>query len=169
MKRIVSLLTAVVLLFSLTACSGGNSSSESSASGGSSASDSSSADNSGSSDASLPEGEDITLSFLRLGNDEAERVFWEEVIASYESEHPGVKIEYDDAPIGDDMDLKLTSLFTANAGPDIIGHGILSVASRVEAGYYLPITQYYENWEGKDDMFPQLVDLGTYNGEVYQL
>ena len=114
-------------------------------------------------------GKDVTLSFLRLGNDEAERVFWSEVISLYEEANPGVKIEYDEAAIGDDMDVKLTSLFAANDGPDVVGHGIMSVASRVEAGHYTDISEYFGTWEGKDDIFPQLLDLGSYNGKLYGL
>lgn len=109
----------------------------------------------------------VTLNFLRLGNDEAEKQFWLEVIESYEATHDNVKINYDDAAIGDAMDTKLTSGFTANAGPDIIGHGILSIASRVEAGQYLPITDYYNSWSEKDDLMSGLVDLGTYGGQLY--
>jgi len=112
-------------------------------------------------------GKDITLSFLRLGNDEAERVFWAEVISSFEEANPGIKIEYDEAAIGDEMDTKLTSLFVANDGPDIIGHGIMSVASRVEAGHYTRLTDFFDKWEGKNDIFPQLVELGSYKNEIY--
>ena len=111
----------------------------------------------------------VELNFLRLGNDDAEKQFWLQVIESYEATHKNVKINYDDAAIGDAMDVKLTNDFTANSGPDIIGHGILSVASRVEAKHYLPITEFYENWEGKEDLMGALVDLGTYNGEIYGL
>ena len=139
MKRVLSLLVVLIMVASLAACAGN--------SGGQSS--------------------DITLSFLRLGNDEGERVFWSEVIASYEAANPGIKIEYDEAAIGDDMDVKLTSLFAANDGPDIIGHGIMSIASRVEAGHYTNISGYYNSWEDKDDIFPQLIHLGTYNSQVY--
>jgi len=139
MIRVFTILIAIALIFSLAACTGNP--------GGQS--------------------EDVTISFLRLGNDEGERNFWAEVIASYEEANPGVKIEYDEAAIGDDMDVKLTSLFAANDGPDVVGHGIMSVASRVEAGHYTDITSYYDAWEGKGDIFPQLVDLGSYGGKVY--
>ena len=111
----------------------------------------------------------VELNFLRLGNDEAEKTFWLEVIEEYEKTHKNVKINYDDAAIGDAMETKLTSGFTANSGADIIGHGILSIASRAEAEHYLPLTEYYENWEGKDDLMTALVDLGTYEGEIYGL
>ena len=135
----MALLLAVIMVVSMTGCGGGS------------------------------KDEVVELNFLRLGNDEAEKEFWLEVIEEYEKTHEGVKINYDDAAIGDAMDTKLTSGFTSNSGPDIIGHGILSVASRVEAEQYLPITEYYENWDGKDDLMSALVDLGTYNGEIYGL
>ena len=109
----------------------------------------------------------IELNFQRLGNDEAEKQFWLEVIAEYESTHENVKINYDDAAIGDAMDIKLTSGFTSNSGPDIIGHGLLSIASRAEAGQYLPITEYYNNWADKADLMKGLVEQGSYKGELY--
>ena len=40
-------------------------------------------------------GDVIELNFLRLGNDEAEKQFWLEVIAEYEATHENVKINYD--------------------------------------------------------------------------
>ena len=81
------------------------------------------------------EGEVIELRFQRIGNDAAETEFRKSVIADYEAANPGVKILYDDAAIGDAMDAKLNTLFAANYGPDIIGHGILSVAQRADLGH----------------------------------
>ena len=111
--------------------------------------------------------DEIVLNFLRLGNDEAEKQFWLEVIADYEADHPGVKINYDDAAIGDAMEVKLTSGFTSNSGADIIGHGILSIAGRAEAEQYIPLTDYYNSWSEKGDLLSSLVDLGSYKGELY--
>lgn len=118
--------------------------------------------------AALAEGE-ITLTFQRIGNDEPERNYWLSVIEAFEAANPGIKIAYDDAAIGSDMDTKLNSLFDAGIGPDIIGHGILSVASRVEQGQYSAIDEYFESWEGKDDLLPSVLANGTYNGHVYGL
>ena len=138
-----SLLLILALIISLGGCSGGGQAGKTGAS------------------------KEISLSFLRIGNDEAERNFWNEIIKSFEAENPGVKVAYDEAAIGDDMDTKLTSLFVANDGPDIIGHGIMSVASRAENGHYTKITDYYNGWDGKNDIFPQLISLGTYKGDIY--
>lgn len=115
------------------------------------------------------EGEVIELRFQRIGNDAAETEFWKSVIADYEAANPGVKILYDDAAIGDAMDAKLNTLFAANYGPDIIGHGILSVAQRADLGHYIPIDEYFATWEDGDDMMESVLANGTYKGQLYGL
>ena len=114
-------------------------------------------------------GEPVTLKFVRIGNDQAEADFWKALIARFNEKYPNITIEYDDAAIGEPMETKLNSMFSAGMGPDIIGHGILSVAARVEAGHYMPITGYFNNWEGKDDIMPSLLANGVYKGETYGL
>ncbi len=113
--------------------------------------------------------ETVELSFTRIGSDPAERAYWDWVIENFEAANPGVKIVYDEVEIGDSIDNKLNVQFAAGDGPDIIGHGILSVAQRVELGHYQPIDEYFETWEGKDDIMPSVLANGTYNGHVYGL
>lgn len=112
---------------------------------------------------------DTELSFLRIGTDAAERDYWTWVIEDFESQNPGVTVAYDEAAIGSDMDTKLNTLFAAGCGPDVIGHGILSVAQRVEMNQYLPIDSYFDAWEGKDDLLPSVLANGTYKDHVYGL
>ncbi len=111
----------------------------------------------------------VELDFIRIGSDTAEREYWQWLIEGFEASHPGIIINYDDAAIGADMDTKLNTLFAGGAFPDLIGHGILSVAQRVELGQYAPIDEYFENWEGKDDLLPSILANGTYKGHVYGL
>lgn len=111
----------------------------------------------------------VTLKFVRIGNDAGEANYWKRVIADFNAANPGIVVAYDDAAIGEPMETKLNSMFSAGLGPDLIGHGIMSVAARVEAGHYQPITQYYEKWEGKDDLMPSVLANGTYKGEIYGL
>lgn len=113
--------------------------------------------------------ETVTLRFQRIGNDEAEANYWKKVIAGFEAENPGIHVEYDDAAIGEAMETKLNTLFAAGSGPDIIGHGILSVANRVEMGHYQAIDEYFETWEGKDDILPSVLANGTYKDHIYGL
>ena len=109
----------------------------------------------------------VELTFQRIGSDAAEHDYWSWVIEEFEKANPDVKILYDDAAIGADMDTKLNTLFAAGDGPDLIGHGILSVASRVEQGHYLPIDDYFNAWSGKDNLMPSVLANGTYKGHVY--
>ena len=115
------------------------------------------------------EDEKVTLSFVRIGNDEAERAYWQWAIETFEAAHPNIHIEYDEKAIGDAMDTALNTQFASGGGVDIIGHGILSVAQRVEAGQYMAIDDYFEDWEGKDDLMASVLANGTYNDHVYGL
>ena len=117
----------------------------------------------------VAEEEKGTLSFLRIGNDEAERAFWQWAIEAFEKENADVRIAYEEAPIGESMDTVLNTRFASGEGVDLIGHGILSVAQRVEANQYMAIDEYFDSWEGKDDIMPSVLANGTYNGHVYGL
>lgn len=117
----------------------------------------------------VAEDEKVTLSFLRIGNDEAERAFWQWAIEAFEKENADVRIAYEEAPIGESMDTVLNTRFASGEGVDLIGHGILSVAQRVEANQYMAIDEYFDSWEGKDDIMPSVLANGTYNGHVYGL
>lgn len=111
----------------------------------------------------------VELTFLRIGNDEAERAYWQWTIEAFQKENPGIVIQYDEAAIGEPMETKLNTLFASGTGPDLIGHGILSVAQRVSLGHYQPIDTYFDTWEGKEDIMPAVLANGTYEDHVYGL
>ena len=56
-------------------------------------------------------GKDKTLTLVRIGNDQGEGEYWKELISKFEDANPGVKIQYDEAAIGDAMDTKLNTMF----------------------------------------------------------
>ncbi len=118
---------------------------------------------------SLADSAKTELSFVRIGNDAAEKAYWEWVIQGFEAANPDIKILYDDAAIGEPMETKLNTMFASGSGPDLIGHGILSVAARVELGHYQAIDAYFDAWEGKDDLLPSVLANGTYKGHTYGL
>jgi multiple sugar transport system substrate-binding protein len=111
-------------------------------------------------------GDVIELDLMRIGTENPETVFWQEVIAAFEAANPGIKVNYDDT---DTSNEKLNVRFQAGDSPDVIGQGIMSVAARAEAGQYQPIDKYFETWEGKDDIMPSMLANGTYKGHVYGL
>ena len=115
------------------------------------------------------EEDEITLSFLRIGNDEPERNYWHWAIGEFEKANPGIRIAYEEAAIGDPMETVLNTRFGSGEGVDLIGHGILSVAQRVEANQYMAIDEYFEAWEGKDNIMPAVLANGMYKDHVYGL
>lgn len=117
----------------------------------------------------LAEDAPTELTFIRIGSDAIEREYWDWVISGFEEAHPDIRILYDELAIGDSIDNKMNLMLSANDGPDLVGHGILSVAQRAEMGHYLPIDDYFANWEGKDDIMPSVLENGTYQGHVYGL
>ncbi len=116
----------------------------------------------------LAEGK-LELTFIRIGSDAAERAYWDWVMEGFEAANEDIDIMYDELAIGDSIDNKMNLMLSAGDGPDLVGHGILSVAQRAEMGHYLPIDEYFETWEGKDDIMPSVLANGTYNGHVYGL
>lgn len=159
MKKYAALVLALALLAGLLAgCAGGNSPATTAAGAATTAATT-----------AAPAADNTELSFIRIGNDTAEGEYWKDLIARFQGANPGITVNYDDAAIGEAMETKLNTSFAAGLGYDIIGHGILSVASRVEAGQYRDITDYYNNWEGKDDIMQSVLANGTYKGRVYGL
>jgi len=114
-------------------------------------------------------GESVELTFVRIGSDQAETDHWRGVIDRFEAENENIRILYDNAAIGEPMETMITTMFAGGMGPDIIGHGILSVAARVAAGHYMPITDFFREWEGRYDITPSLLANGYYQGEIYGL
>ena len=50
----------------------------------------------------------VTLTFLRIGNDTPEADYWKSLIKEFEAKNQNIKIQYDDAAIGEPMETKLT-------------------------------------------------------------
>ena len=116
--------------------------------------------------AALAEEEGITLRFIRVGNDTAETNFWATVIEDYEAANPGITIEYIS---GQDQDAMLNTMFAANLAPDVIGGGIASLPQRASMGQYIPLDDYFAEWDEGSDMVERVLQNGYYDGTLYAL
>ena len=114
----------------------------------------------------LAEEEGITLRFIRVGNDTAETNFWATVIEDYEAANPGITIEYIS---GQDQDAMLNTMFAANLAPDVIGGGIASLPQRASMGQYIPLDDYFAEWDEGSDMVERVLQNGYYDGTLYAL
>lgn len=128
----------------------------------------------GSSDDAATEGEssdgDVTLKFVHWINEDIGK--WEEVIAKYEKENPGIKVE--SVPLVENMNfqdyLKQLDLM-ASAGDDldlIMFANSTDLAKRIGAGLVEPINSFVEA-EGIDIHEEYNYSYPTFDGEYYGL
>jgi|GEM_PF-3260229 len=62
----------------------------------------------------------VVLKFWKGGNDPLWHDYWVKMIQAYENSHPGITIEFADAPFGDGIDTKLNVAYASGDSPDII-------------------------------------------------
>ena len=82
---------------------------------------------------------------------------------------PNVKVEYGEAPFGNDLETKLNAAFATGTAPDVIGHSIASIAGRSDKGQYTPLDDYIAKWDGREDYLANGFKLGTYKGKLMGL
>ena len=90
-----------------------------------------------------------------------------EAVKKYEEE-TGIKVNVQFIP-HDDVETKWNSAFASGTAPDVIDMGIVHIAGRVNLQHIIPLDEYYESWENKDQLIPAMKDLGTYNGKLYAI
>ena len=68
-----------------------------------------------------------------------------------------------------DVVAKWNTAFAGGTAPDVMDIGVSHLVGRVELGHLLPLDDYYNNWEQKDDLASSMVDYGRYDGHIYAL
>ncbi|WP_063253901.1 ABC transporter substrate-binding protein [Neobacillus niacini] len=116
------------------------------------------------------EKKEVTLKFVHWINEDVGQ--WEKVIAKYEAEHPGIKVE--SIPLVENMSsldyFKQLDLM-ASAGDDmdvIMFSNVNDLSKRVDAGLVEPITKFTEA-EGIDINKEYNNSYPTFNGDYYGL
>jgi len=89
-------------------------------------------------------------------------------IKTYEASHPNVTINHVYVPRDSIMQKTLQEKLTGTL-PDIIMADNPWVPSLIQAGIWMNIKPYVENWDYYKTMYKPYKDLGTYNGGFYTL
>jgi len=90
-----------------------------------------------------------------------------EALEKFEAEN-NVTVNYQFVPHSDVI-TKYNAAFASNTAPDVIDIGIVHLIGRINLGHIIPMDDYVADWAGKDDIFPQMLDLGTVNEHVYAI
>lgn len=111
--------------------------------------------------------EKAKIVFLRTGTDNEKKVYWQEMIEGFEKVYPGIEVEYQESPAGDDFETKLNTGFASGTAPDVINFTMASMGTRIPLGQYAPLDEYMEGWDGKEDFLESTMVSGQMGGKQY--
>ncbi|GAE09206.1 extracellular solute-binding protein [Paenibacillus sp. JCM 10914] len=149
----------LLLMFTLSACSGGSNGS----SGGASQSPDSTAPNSEAT-AGTDKKDPVTIEFMGHGNPNEKKIF-EKLIASFEEKYPHVTVKYTSVPPGE-YSQKMTTLISSGKVPDVFYVGGSEFYRFAQAGTLLSLESYLDQTTlfHADNVWPQALDRYRYDG-----
>lgn len=112
------------------------------------------------------EGEVLDL-WTRGSETDATGPYLLEAVKKYE-EKTGIKVNVQFIA-HDDVITKWNSAFASGTAPDVIDMGIVHIAERANLKHIIPLDEYYEKWENKDQLIPAMKELGMYDGKQYAI
>ncbi|MFV0503486.1 MAG: ABC transporter substrate-binding protein [Lachnospirales bacterium] len=109
-----------------------------------------------------------TLTVWSRGNetDRQSQAFKDAVIQFEEQE--GATVDYQIIP-HPDVVTKWNSAFASGTAPDVMDVGIVHIVERINLGHIVPLNDFVDTWAGKDDIYPQILDIGTMNENIYAI
>ena len=112
--------------------------------------------------------EPVTLKLLRMGTQDIWVNYVRDFIARYEDKYPNVTIDYEYvAP--PDLPQKLNVAVAGGTPPDVVGGAIMHVALYAANGVYMPLNDYFDEWNRFDDVSQSMLNVSLYEGLYYGL
>lgn len=93
---------------------------------------------------------------------------FESDVAAFEAAHPNVKVEYLHINHADVVP-KWNTAFAGGVAPDVLDVGVSHIVGRVELGHLMPLDDYLNSWDEKDNIIPGMVDYGNYQDHNYAI
>lgn len=112
-------------------------------------------------------GKPVKIVFLRAGTEVEKKEAFTKIIANFEAKNPGITVEYQEAPWGDDMETKLNTGFASGTAADVINFSLASMGQRIPLGQYEPLNSYATGWEGWNDFYPSAIAAGSLGETLY--
>ena len=114
------------------------------------------------------EASDITkIVFLRAGTEPEKKEAFTKIIANFEAANPTIKVEYQEAPWGNDIETKLNTGFASGTAADVINFSLASMGQRIPLGQYEPLNTYAKGWEGWNDFYSSALAAGSLGDTLY--
>lgn len=107
----------------------------------------------------------VTITYWRHDN-EAEVKALNQLIASFEKEHPNIKVKMEVIPY-DDYETKIRTALSGSKAPDIMGIDGPFVASYAHQEAVIPLDSYFAANGDLDDITAPVRESLTYNGKIW--
>jgi multiple sugar transport system substrate-binding protein len=96
--------------------------------------------------------------------------YWTDAMKEYEKKNQNVKIKLTMIPqAASDQETKLTVAKLSNTYPDIFISYLIFLGSRGSKGDFMDLTKYFNSWKEKDDLMPNVVEMGKVKGKLLGL
>lgn len=114
--------------------------------------------------------EQVVIKLWWPGTDEPIVNSMERVIEQFEEAHPGIQVEYEAIPWAEYFQ-KISVGYAGGNAPDIHGLGLGQLMYTVVQEQYMDLNSFMEedNWDGLEDIYPDILKAGQWNGGQYGL
>lgn len=109
--------------------------------------------------------ETVTLDFMYFDDMPAVQKVFNDVIATFESENPNIKINKQVVPIGDQYYGQMDTRIAGKKAPDVVRLEYQRIGKYANAGALLELSSYISK-ENQDDMFPAFKSAVTFNEKL---
>lgn len=83
-------------------------------------------------------------------------------------EQNNVTVNYQFIPHSDVI-TKWNAAFASSTAPDVMDLGIVHIIERINLKHIAPLNEYVETWDAKDDIYPSMLKLGSFQDNVYAI
>lgn len=110
--------------------------------------------------------EPYEFEFWYGGTDSVETEYWQSFFEDFFTGRDDITFRITGVPWSD-FSTKLNVAFASGTAPDLVHYPIASIAQRASMGQFIPLDDYYNEWDGKDDYLDNLYKLGEYQDKLY--
>lgn len=89
-------------------------------------------------------------------------------VAAFQDKYPNVTIESLHINHGDVV-AKWNTAFAGNVAPDVMDVGVSHIVDRVNLGHLMPLDDFINTWEEKDNIIPGMIEYGNYDEQTYAI
>lgn len=159
MKKLLAILLALCMVFTLAAC--GSKEPSTTNPPASKAPDAQTPATEG------PGAEPVTITFVRTGTPEILHGIFDPIIEQFEKEHPNIHVEMQDLGWSDATQ-SLQTWAASETLPDVMYHLPATIFDLADKGLIRDLTPYIDA-ELQKDMYPSMMEAGKYNGGTYMI